>query len=168
MPLGCGPVATAGRPSSPHATRRSVSGDGTLIRPSEEPDLAVRLGQVPKTLLDALITIEDRKFYTHWGIDPRGIARALFKTVSGQRAFPQRKAKQATDAECRTFPRRTFLDSLSDESRGACVKFGLLRPKSQHFQNALTAATTSQFHSARVEKRQLGLSQSIRSEATPR
>ena len=28
------------------------------------------------------------------------------------------------------------------------------------FQNALTAATTSQFHSTRVEKRQLGLSQS--------
>ena len=25
------------------------------------------------------------------------------------------------------------LDSLSDESRGACVKFGLLRPKSQLF-----------------------------------
>jgi penicillin-binding protein 1B len=36
-------------------------------------------------LIDALITTEDRKFYTHWGIDPRGIARALFKTVTGQR-----------------------------------------------------------------------------------
>ena len=45
----------------------------------------VRLDQVPKPLIDALITIEDRKFYTHWGIDPRGIARALYKTLSGQR-----------------------------------------------------------------------------------
>jgi len=45
----------------------------------------VRIGQVPKTLIDALIATEDRKFYTHWGIDPRGIARALFKTVTGQR-----------------------------------------------------------------------------------
>lgn len=51
---------------------------------NEDRDL-VRLDQVPKSLIDALITIEDRKFYTHWGIDPRGIARALFKTVSGQR-----------------------------------------------------------------------------------
>src|SRR5512139_723453 len=51
---------------------------------NEDRDL-VRLDQVPKTLIDALIATEDRKFYTHWGIDPRGIARALFKTLTGQR-----------------------------------------------------------------------------------
>jgi len=45
----------------------------------------VRLSQVPKPLIAALIATEDRKFYTHWGIDPRGIARALYKTVTGQR-----------------------------------------------------------------------------------
>ena len=45
----------------------------------------VRLSQVPKPLIDALIATEDRKFYTHWGIDPRGIARALYKTITGQR-----------------------------------------------------------------------------------
>jgi penicillin-binding protein 1B len=45
----------------------------------------VRINQVPKLLIDSLIATEDRKFYTHWGIDPRGIARALFKTVTGQR-----------------------------------------------------------------------------------
>jgi penicillin-binding protein 1B len=44
----------------------------------------VRLDQVPKQLIAALIATEDRKFYTHWGIDPRGIARALYKTVTGQ------------------------------------------------------------------------------------
>ena len=45
----------------------------------------LKLSQVPKPLIDALITTEDRKFYSHWGIDPRGIARALYKTVTGQR-----------------------------------------------------------------------------------
>jgi penicillin-binding protein 1B len=45
----------------------------------------VRLDQVPKPLIAALIATEDRKFYTHWGIDPRGIARALYHTVAGQR-----------------------------------------------------------------------------------
>ena len=45
----------------------------------------LRLSQFPKLLIAALIATEDRKFYTHWGIDPRGIARALFKTVTGQR-----------------------------------------------------------------------------------
>ena len=45
----------------------------------------LKLNQVPKALIDALVAIEDRKFYSHWGMDPRGIARALYKTVSGQR-----------------------------------------------------------------------------------
>ena len=45
----------------------------------------LRLNQFPKPLIDALISVEDRKFYSHWGIDPRGIARALYKTVTGQR-----------------------------------------------------------------------------------
>ena len=45
----------------------------------------LKLNQFPKPLIDALISVEDRKYYSHWGIDPRGIARALFKTVTGQR-----------------------------------------------------------------------------------
>jgi penicillin-binding protein 1B len=45
----------------------------------------VRLDQVPKMLTEALVATEDRKFYTHWGVDPRGIARAVFKTATGQR-----------------------------------------------------------------------------------
>jgi len=45
----------------------------------------VRLAEVPKQLTDALIATEDRKFYTHWGVDPRGVARAFVRTVTGQR-----------------------------------------------------------------------------------
>jgi penicillin-binding protein 1B len=45
----------------------------------------VRLNDVPKMLVAALIATEDRKFYTHWGVDPRGVARAFFRTVTGQR-----------------------------------------------------------------------------------
>jgi penicillin-binding protein 1B len=56
------------------------------IYPGHNEDRALlKFSEVPKPLIDALISIEDHKFYTHWGIDPRGIARALFKTVSGQR-----------------------------------------------------------------------------------
>jgi len=56
------------------------------IYPGHNEDRALlRIDQVPKPLIDALISTEDRKFYTHWGIDPRGIARALYKTLSGQR-----------------------------------------------------------------------------------
>jgi penicillin-binding protein 1A len=31
----------------------------------------------------AFVAIEDRRFYSHWGIDPRGIGRALFADVRG-------------------------------------------------------------------------------------
>jgi penicillin-binding protein 1A len=31
----------------------------------------------------AFVSIEDRRFYRHWGIDPRGIARALFADLRG-------------------------------------------------------------------------------------
>jgi penicillin-binding protein 1B len=56
------------------------------IYPGHNEDRALlQLNQVPKPLIDALISIEDRKFYSHWGVDPRGIARALYKTVTGQR-----------------------------------------------------------------------------------
>ncbi len=56
------------------------------IYPGHNEDRALlKLEQVPKPLIDALISVEDRKFFSHWGIDPRGIARALYKTVSGQR-----------------------------------------------------------------------------------
>ena len=56
------------------------------IYPGHNEDRALlKLYQVPKPLIDALIAVEDRKFYSHWGISPRGIARALYKTVSGQR-----------------------------------------------------------------------------------
>jgi penicillin-binding protein 1B len=51
---------------------------------NEDRDL-LKLEQVPKQLIDALISVEDRKFFSHWGIDPRGIARALYKTVTRQR-----------------------------------------------------------------------------------
>ncbi|HAF45760.1 MAG TPA: penicillin-binding protein 1B [Gallionellaceae bacterium] len=56
------------------------------IYPGHNEDRALlKLEQVPKPLIDALVSIEDRKYYSHWGIDPRGIARALYKTLSGQR-----------------------------------------------------------------------------------
>src|SRR5919201_930718 len=35
------------------------------------------LAQIPKSLRDAIIATEDRRFYSHFGIDPIGVARAI-------------------------------------------------------------------------------------------
>jgi penicillin-binding protein 1B len=55
------------------------------IYPGHNEDRALlRLKEVPPDLIETLIAIEDRKFRSHWGIDPRGLARALLKTATGQ------------------------------------------------------------------------------------
>ena len=44
---------------------------------------AVRLADLPPYLPKAFIAIEDRHFYSHFGIDPIGILRALFHNLAG-------------------------------------------------------------------------------------
>src|SRR5712691_7917497 len=52
------------------------------IYPANNQDRAlVRLGEVPKHLVEALIANEDRSFYSHHGFDLRGIARAVVNLV---------------------------------------------------------------------------------------
>jgi penicillin-binding protein 1B len=46
-----------------------------------EDRLPVALSDVPQDLIDALIAVEDQRFYTHHGIDPLGIARAMWSNL---------------------------------------------------------------------------------------
>ncbi|OGI46855.1 MAG: penicillin-binding protein 1B [Candidatus Muproteobacteria bacterium RBG_16_65_34] len=57
---------------------------GGIYPAHNEDRLLVRLAEVPRELIEALIAIEDRKFYSHVGLDPRGIARAALATVTGR------------------------------------------------------------------------------------
>lgn len=54
---------------------------GSIYPAHNEDRVLVQLAEVPKTLIDGLIAIEDRKFYRHSGIDPRGIARAAYMNL---------------------------------------------------------------------------------------
>jgi penicillin-binding protein 1A len=42
-----------------------------------ERRIFVPLTQIPRSLRDAVLATEDRRFYSHWGLDPIGIARAI-------------------------------------------------------------------------------------------
>lgn len=46
-----------------------------------EDRLLVRLDQVPASLLNGLVAVEDQRFYQHFGISPSGIARAFMVNV---------------------------------------------------------------------------------------
>lgn len=53
----------------------------------DEKRTIVDLDQISPHLMNATIATEDKKFYKHFGIDPKGIARAIYKDIkSGEKA----------------------------------------------------------------------------------
>jgi penicillin-binding protein 1A len=43
----------------------------------------VKIEKLPPHVAQAFLAIEDRRFYSHFGIDPRGLARALWSNIRG-------------------------------------------------------------------------------------
>jgi len=56
---------------------------GGIYPANNEDRVLVRLAQVPKHLVQALVATEDRNFHSHHGFDLRGIARAALSFVRG-------------------------------------------------------------------------------------
>jgi penicillin-binding protein 1B len=58
---------------------------GGIYPANNEDRVLVRLAEVPKPLIQALIATEDRSYFTHHGFDLRGIARAVLSVFRGDR-----------------------------------------------------------------------------------
>ncbi len=66
----------------PKVLTRIHAGDGSLLAEyAEERRLFVPINTVPKKLIQAFISAEDKNFYTHAGIDWTGVARAVIKRI---------------------------------------------------------------------------------------
>ena len=53
------------------------------IYPTQKEDrILIKLENVPKQLILALLAVEDRRFYEHWGVDPRAIVRAALANIT--------------------------------------------------------------------------------------
>ena len=63
-----------------------LAADGTLIaNRGETGGSTVTIRELPRYLPQAFVSIEDRRFYQHYGIDPIGISRAIFRNLTGGR-----------------------------------------------------------------------------------
>ncbi|ACT49054.1 penicillin-binding protein 1A [Methylotenera mobilis] len=68
----------------PKLPLRVYSEDGYLIEEfGEERRAYVKIEDVPKNMKDAVLAIEDRRFYQHGGIDTKGILRAIKNNITG-------------------------------------------------------------------------------------
>ncbi|KQN25105.1 penicillin-binding protein [Sphingomonas sp. Leaf33] len=85
---------------TPIARRGAVIGDPVDVR------------TLPKHIPQAFLAIEDRRFYSHWGVSPRGIARAMWNNAraggmrEGGSTITQQLAKNAFLSSDRTFGRK--------------------------------------------------------------
>ncbi len=69
----------------PKLPLRVYSADGALMGVfGEERRAFIKIENVPKDLKDAVLAIEDRRFYQHGGVDTKGIARAIRNNLTGR------------------------------------------------------------------------------------
>ena len=52
---------------------------------AKENRIPVSISKIPKDLRNAIVAVEDKNFYKHGGIDPMGIARAVWKNIESGR-----------------------------------------------------------------------------------
>jgi penicillin-binding protein 1B len=85
---------------------------GGLLETSRQVRDWISLMAIPPHIIDAVLSIEDHRFYEHIGIDPRGILRAAFQNlkggtvVQGGSTITQQLAKNLYYTQQRTYIRK--------------------------------------------------------------
>ena len=87
--------------------------DNAMAKLSGEEDrVSVPLEEMPQIFIDAVLAAEDRQFFSHSGIDPVGIARAIYRDIRGDgvqqggSTITQQYAKNAFLSSERTITRK--------------------------------------------------------------
>ncbi len=89
-----------------------LSSDGVVLaKLAAENREPVKLDRIPKHMQDAMIAIEDSRFYSHRGLDYRGLTRAVWANISG------RELAQGGSTITQQLARNIFLSSRKKISR---------------------------------------------------
>lgn len=97
----------------PPVTTRAHSADGSILAEySHERRLFLPYTSIPPLVRQAFISAEDKNFFTHSGVDPEGVARAVMilvegnKHVQGASTITQQVAKNFLVGNERSFDRK--------------------------------------------------------------
>ena len=81
----------------PPVMTRIHAHNGALISEyARERRIFVPINTIPKRVIAAFLSAEDSRFYEHGGLDPRGIARAVFKLVESKLQGSNRRVEGAS------------------------------------------------------------------------
>ena len=115
------PLSKSLRPIAPPQLTL-LAADGTPIaRNGAEIEAPVKVDELPPHVVQALLAIEDRRFYSHWGVDPRGVARAIWSNLTTGRT-------QGGSTITQQLAKFTFLtpeQNLTRKAREALIAFWL-------------------------------------------
>ncbi len=111
------------KPAPLAESSRILAADGTVITDlhGEENRETVPFDRMPETLRDAVVAIEDERFWGHKGVDPRSVLRAVYanategKVVEGGSTITQQYVKNELVGPDRTVRRKLREAALAYE-----------------------------------------------------
>ncbi len=95
------PLSKSLQPPTPPSITLLASDGSPIAKRGALVGKPVDASKLPKYVTGAFTSVEDRRFYTHWGIDPWGMGRALFRNIGaggvreGASTITQQLAKNA-------------------------------------------------------------------------
>jgi penicillin-binding protein 1A len=78
------PIDQLAIPKRPPNIAILATDGGLIANRGDTGGAAIRLTDLPPFLPKAFISIEDRRFYAHWGLDPVGVGRAIVTNLLGR------------------------------------------------------------------------------------
>ncbi|GGD86158.1 penicillin-binding protein [Tsuneonella deserti] len=116
-------VAFAARSLPSYSALKATQPGQTIVVRARDGSEIVELGpsygrwldssQIPEVMKDAMVSVEDRRFFSHFGVDPIGLTRAVYIWITGDSRL------QATSTITQQLARNLFLNSNRSVDRKA-------------------------------------------------